>query len=753
MKDYSNLLPGLAAREVERKKNFLKRHANSWLGSSAKFFDLPIYGANKKATTISLETLVHLAHAKRAISNFVYIVTGRNIPVKYCTGPDNMTDGKTVYLSSKLDGDRFDCAVGTALHESAHCKLSDFEFLKLMMESIDLFLDLAFIQRAAACGIGQKKLISIIQLLLNVIEDRRIDHWMYRTAPGYRPYYLAMYDKFWHSAEIDDMLKSQLYRTVNVESYLTRIINISNRNFDVTALPDLDKIYNLVDLRNIERLNDEKFWNERTPKFITVSEHDNMIGADIHKYRHDISETPKVFQLVIQITSIILDNLEKGDVVESSSNENGSGGDGSGGAGGEELDGDGEITLDLADDDDDDENEVEDEPEENNSTKNDSKSKDDSSHIEKDISGNVTIKISKKNLKKALENQMNFINGKTHKVKISERLAKEINIIDQSRAKIVEVGHSVFKTTRCKCVVIKKINYEILENGTLGIANKYQDKLISTPEMEEAISDGIRKGNILANRLSIRNDSRTLKSTRQVSGRVERRLLAGLGAGIETIFSSTRVEKFKPINIHLTIDASSSMAGRKWLKSITTAAAICKAAELINNIDVTVSVRASKDNLAEIIFIYDSRTDTSLKIKSLWKYLTPYGCTPEGLTFEAIKSTLIETADNSKEMYFINFSDGAPFYHFNSSGKAADHWSGQAEYSYMGDSAAIHTRAQVNELKEAGFRIMSYFISESGSPTSDKSLFTKMYGKDAEFIDVTNIIGLITTLNKLFLQK
>jgi hypothetical protein len=36
---------------------------------------------------------------------------------------------------------------------------------------------------------------SIIKDLLNWIEDRRIDFYIYSSAPGYRMYYEAMYDQ------------------------------------------------------------------------------------------------------------------------------------------------------------------------------------------------------------------------------------------------------------------------------------------------------------------------------------------------------------------------------------------------------------------------------------------------------------------------------------------------------------------------------------------------------------------------------
>ena len=56
--------------------------------------------------------LVALAGYKRAISNFVNIVTGMNIPVTFNNNNESFTDGKKVVLGANLDDKKFDVAVG-----------------------------------------------------------------------------------------------------------------------------------------------------------------------------------------------------------------------------------------------------------------------------------------------------------------------------------------------------------------------------------------------------------------------------------------------------------------------------------------------------------------------------------------------------------------------------------------------------------------------------------------------------------------
>ena len=78
---------------------------------------------------------------------------------------------------------------------------------------------------------------------------------------------------------------------------------------------------------------------------------------------------------------------------------------------------------------------------------------------------------------------------------------------------------------------------------------------------------------------------------------------------------------------------------------MTTTVAICKAVSMIENIRVSVSFRstiANKSNnygsgyTAYVVLAYDSLKDNFNKIRTLFPYLYPNGCTPEGLTFEAI---------------------------------------------------------------------------------------------------------------------
>jgi hypothetical protein len=140
------------------------------------------------------------------------------------------------------------------------------------------------------------------------------------------------------------------------------------------------------------------------------------------------------------------------------------------------------------------------------------------------------------------------------------------------------------------------------------------------------------------------------------------------------------------------------------------------------------------------VIAYDSRTDKLTKIKQLFKYLAPTGTTPEGLTFAAILKDLIPSS-RDLDSYFINYSDGMPMFN-------------NRDLYYTGEMALNHTRKMSNEIRNAGIKLMSYFIGDSEwSRDRASGDFKKMYGGDARFVDATNMMEVARTMNKKFLEK
>ena len=188
--------------------------------------------------------LLELANTQRAITNFVKILTEKEIEVDFQSNndADSFTNGKRITLSSTISMNTIDSVVGLALHEAAHCKYTDFHALKHLKNIL--------YNRDIQSG------HDIITTLLNFIEDRRIDSLVYKTAPGYQGYYRSMYERYFYSKTVDKSLKGPEYRDENWNSYLFRIINIFNKNTDLSALKCLPTIFKAIDLKNIDRLED-----------------------------------------------------------------------------------------------------------------------------------------------------------------------------------------------------------------------------------------------------------------------------------------------------------------------------------------------------------------------------------------------------------------------------------------------------------------------------------------------------------------
>ena len=268
---------------------------------------------------------------------------------------------------------------------------------------------------------------------------------------------------------------------------------------------------------------------------------------------------------------------------------------------------------------------------------------------------------------------------------------------------------------------------------------------------KDYIAEGIRLGTVLGRKLQVRGESRETKWTRLDSGRIDKRLVAELGFGNDRVFSNSFVEEYSDAFLHISIDASGSMGGSKWDNTMKSVVAMTKAIDMINNVDVVVSFRTTQtssngrtrrgDTTKPLILIaYDSRKDSFIKVKTLFKYLDVAGTTPEGLCYEAIMNEIVPSSTD-KDSYFLNFSDGMPMF-------------GNGDVDYHGDVALNHTRKMVKEIRSRGIKVLSYFVADSSwGRDRDSQSFKTMYGKDAEYIDITSVMSVSKTMNKKFLQK
>ena len=681
--------------------------------------------------------LLALASYKRAISNFVNIVTGENIKVMFDQRGDNSyTDGKTVTISAKMDDKDFDPTVGLALHEGSHIKLTDFSSLDKIRSydfpqplTYDYLSQLEDKHQMSYDGV-RNWVSGVVKDLLNVIEDRRIDYYIYSTSPGYKGYYHSMYDKYFNANIIDKGLQSSEYRENDWESYMFRIINITNANRDLHALPKLREVFNMIDLRNINRLQN----------------------------------TQQAFELACEIFKFIEDSLPSlqqqnqnqnqsgdGDSDENQSEEgsgNGSGGDNSQTNGTDNAEGpenDGESKQDSTDGDDTNGDVEGGDVKSGRSSYNPNGAGGDGSNNQisdtKAQSGEGSLSDrQKKQLETAIEKQKKFQNGDITKKKVSKNENEKLETLSKSGIDEKLVGkdynsnHYWRKDKQTAVVIVRNFTKALADSDTISMVSSYG---YYAERNQESINKGLQIGTMMGKRLKVRSEERSLVTPRMKNGKISGRLLHELGMGNVQIFDQTVVNKHKPALIHISIDASSSMGGSKWTNSQTAAVAIAKAASMTSNLDVVISYRAIQHNPVQplMLIAYDSRKDKISKIQQLFKYLNATGTTPEGLCFESILDEIIKT-NKGTDSYFINFSDGWPGFSNN-------------DMDYSGEGAVNHTASQIKKMRMAGVKVLSYFIEE-GRYGGAMENFKRMYGKSAEAIDVTSLIPLTRTLNKMF---
>ena len=351
------------------------------------------------------------------------------------------------------------------------------------------------------------------------------------------------------------------------------------------------------------------------------------------------------------------------------------------------------------------------------------------------VNGSELSDSMKKSIERIFEKEKELLDGKTQKTKMTKSDKKIVEAMGSSNSELVEVGGG--SLGKVKTVVIPELTQQLIDSKAFSFLSSYSWR---SENKEKNIADGLRLGTVLGKKLKVRGEERDLIFTRQNSGKINKRLIAELGFDNSNVFSQVFKEKYNKANLHISIDASGSMSGNKLDKSITSAVAMVKAADMAGNVNVVVSFRWTKDDRPVIIICYDSRKDKLTKITKLWKYINASGTTPESLCYEALMKKWLGGV-RGEDNYFINYSDGEPW--FNGDG-----------INYSGIEAQNHTKKMVKIMKNNGLKISSYFISD-GDYERDRSKgsFTKIYGKDANFVDPTNMMEVARTMNSKFLEK
>ena len=535
-----------------------------------------------------------------------------------------------------------------------------------------------------------------------------------------------MYDKYFNDRVIDKGLQSDEFTSETIESYMFRIINLHNKNTNLSALKGLREIYKIINLRNIGRLKSSQDTFDVAlkifqviMKYLSVSQSDD--GTTPQPQKGGQGEGSGESSDSGQSSSD--DSTMSDEEFEEFSNSILNGTDLSGGSDDTPTGGGGIDVQNLPDS-------MDGKPSDGDSK---SKSSVQLSDRQKDL------------LKKKIEKQKKFMDGDIQKTSITKTDSKNLNAIEESGSELKEVGKDAgryYGNGTTQCIVVKKLTRSLWESELFPMTyNNYWNEKEGPVRMyyTDQVNEGIKLGSMLGKKLQVRGEDRNTVFNRQKVGKIDKRMISSLGFGNTNVFQFTEVDSYKKANLHISVDASSSMGGGKWEKTMINTVAICKAVDMISNLEVQVTFRCTSDNKPYIVMAYDSRVDKFSKVKQMFPGLGPNGTTPEGLCFEAIQKEFVPI-NNDLDSYFLNVSDGQPYFPGHN-------------FYYGGERAENHTNKMVRMIEGMGIQTMAYFIGDDYDTTSDERSFKRMYGKGAKMIDVKNVNQITKTMNQLFLQK
>jgi hypothetical protein len=717
----------LTSGKSKKSKSYSSYGKSSWWMDDWDY-SAPVY-SSYSTKELATKNLYKLAAHRRAIANFVSIVTGQSIPVKFSTKGDSYTDGKVVTISANIaEPKEFDPAVGLALHEGSHIKLSNFDILRDLEMVIIRIIGIEESKRLDEISNqkGVTYFAGVVKDILNYVEDRRIDNFIYKSAPGYRDYYRSMYDKYFNDPAIDRGMKSDEFTEENFESYMFRLINLHSKFSKPNALKRMPEIARIIKLNEISRLK----------------------------------TTEDALKIALEVYAILIDAIEP---LTPQQQQKGQGqGSGNGQAGeGEQEAGEDDIEVDMSGDSGDGSGDDGSDDGDNDMSGDSNEPAEDG----KGVKGKIVIKPGKGNgkpaegrlsqrqidiIRKKIEKQKEFLRGKIKKTKVSSTEAKQLESIEEAGAEMKVVAQDYYGNGNSfkgiECVVVKKMTRNLMEQDNFPLTSKRYNKTEDTmyDQYSKEVAEGIRIGTLLGKKMQVRGESRETIFNRQLVGKMDKRMVSSLGYGNEHVFYTREVDMFKKANLHISVDASGSMGGEKWRKTMTNIVALAKAVDMIPNLNIQISFRTTTGELPYIVLAYDSRVDKFMKVKQLFGYLHPNGTTPEGLCFEAVMKQMVGS-NGEVDSYFLNISDGEPYFH----GKGM---------SYSGSNAAKHTRKMMKSIEGMGIKVLSYFVSDSSYDMDENSsgsarTFKECYGPAASYINVTNVNEVARTMNRLFMSK
>ena len=644
---------------------------------------------------------IELAQAKRSIADFVRIMsrshTRNRIPVEYQTEGEEQdhsyTDGEKVVIGADVR-EGFDATVGVALHESSHIVKSDFE----MLDKFDTDGD---------CPLVPQEFIDKIEPLLEKSEEyEKIEEKLKSSVDGYDESELDPEEQakralhhFWNVVEdrwIDDWAYGE---APGYRGYYQKMYKKYWHSEDIAEQLQGDEARDLdwssYSFRITNITNDARDL-DALPGLREIWNILDVENINRHESSQECLETAK------EIMRVVLENAEELYVHPSF-----------GAGGGGDEDGEGVPYGDLPED-----------------------------------------------LQEMLEDQLDQMQGQAGS-EIDQEKSDQVGTLEDAGVDTENVGEEMAEASQSdstgqplgrdhempgntaqsagiKCVVIESIS----EGMTEGQRDFPIIKTSTQRRSSKAVSSGMQKGRVLGNRLKIRDERRSTKHSRRRRGKLDSRMLAEITYS-PNVFYTEQIEEYKDGFIHISVDASGSMNGEKFQEAMQTCVAISKAADMIENLRAQVSFRSTvkvgSEDRPLILVGYDSKRDPIQNIRRFFPYITASGTTPEGLCFEAVQDKILPATPN-RDSYFVNLSDGKPHFYGGT---------GDSNIGYSGTAALDHTAREVRKMKKKGVHILGYYI---GGNRRDGD-FKRMYGNDAQFIDVNDITRIRRTMNEKFLEE
>jgi len=556
--------------------------------------------------------------------------------------------------------------------------------------------------------------------LINILEDRRIDSIMWKKYAGYHSYYIALYLYYFWDVKTLKAIQSKESRNVTINNYLFHILSFINKNRDLTALPRLKDIYDILDLKNINKKSSEDIFVDGIKIFQIIYEevykdNDVNFNNELKSKEDSDDDFDDIEDYVNEINNSIMDEVT-------------------------------DDTLDEILDDDNNENDDENMVDVVNDVINKT-----IQNLPDDITTDDIAKIINDNNNKRIKS-------------IRSSVFRELKSLIDNTVSIVNLQNS--ENYQIDVIVIKDIK-DIDTIGAFsqwGLSNRAKKN-------EDIFNSATHDGRLIAKQLNILNDTRNVYSRRRTHGNIDNRLLSEYKM-TDKLFYNKFTENTQKSFIHLSLDVSGSIEESMYHKIVKFSYMMAIIANQLHNMKLQISIRyasMSNDNNPYVIYMYDSNKNTLADLRQRLNLLKPTGATPEALCFEAITKQLVIDSAGYDNKYLISITDGYPSFATRTVDYSINTYDINDFYSlneYIATNSEVwnkrttvntlkHINVTINKIFKLGINFMNYFVTSDNYGITDtfSKVYDDAYMNTTTLLNDTNITKISNDLNKLLIES